>query len=285
MKIIDIKEYTKPQSDIARSKRLFGLLYGIFTGLGYACAVWAFDGYRLNEAHAYFPWNMLIVGAILCALVGGLIGWLTSRMENSLLGVFFWLLFAVFLAWVTVSLPMQITPFIASKLDPQLGNLLTHEREVEFISRFGVTFAWIVPMILIVGVTQLPILEPAVFSTSFFGKIKPFLFSVIIVSLGAVMIDDVIDRQFRNAIISLDKTIQFVVDNKDNPKVDKTLSREMRARSMAEVMEEVSASRNVFIAGFDESLEDVEILVKFEDSWVICEVLYSQPISCKPAMQ
>lgn len=282
MKLMDINEFAKPEEEIARSKRAFGLLYGIIAGLTYAVASYAIDGTILSQSHAYLPWTMLIAGAVLCATACGIFGWLTSHFESSLAGALFWLIAALLLAGITVALPMYIMPFVATKFDPSLASLMIYERNVEFLSRFGVTLAWILPIVLIVGVTQVPILEPAVFATSFFGKMKPFLFSMIIISLGSMMIDDVINKQLRSAVVSLDKTIQFVVDNKGNENVDKALSREMRARSLTGVIDEVSESRYLIVAGFDESLGDLDILVKFEDAWAACEVLYSQPLVCKP---
>jgi len=282
MKLMDINEFAKPEEEIARSKRAYGLLYGIITGLAYAIASYALDATILSQSHAYLPWTMLVAGAILCATACGIFGWLTSYLESSLAGTLFWLIAAFLMAGITVSLPMYIQPFIAARFDPALASLMIYERNVEFLSRFGVTLAWILPIVLIVGVTQVPILEPAVFATSFFGKMKPFLFSIVIISLGAMMIDDVINKQLRGAVVSLDKTIQFVVDNKGNDNVDKTLSREMRARSLTGVIDEVSENRYLIVAGFDESLGDVDILVKFEDAWAACEVLYNQPLVCKP---
>jgi hypothetical protein len=101
-------------------------------------------------------------------------------------------------------------------------------------------------------------------------------------SIGGVVTDNLISTHFRSAITSLDNTIQFVLDNKNNANLDPTLSREMHARSLATVKEDVRESRYLFVGGFDEYLGDINVLVKFDNTWVVCEVLYSQPISCKP---
>jgi hypothetical protein len=83
---------------------------------------------------------MLITGMIFCAILGGIAGWLTVRSESSLLGVIFWIISSFFFAWLMVALPLQINPFIASKLDPQLA-LLNYEKNIEFGLRFGVSVA------------------------------------------------------------------------------------------------------------------------------------------------
>jgi len=282
MKYLNKIDYTKPRPDIIRSRRLLGLLYGMMAGLAFAVSSWGRDGYILSRAHAYFPWTVLITGVILCGVFCGLTGWLTSRMESSIFGVLFWVISSIFLAWLTVALPLQIAPYIASKLDPQLGLLLNYKKDIEFIARFGVAFAWIIPFVLIIGVTQIPMVEPTVFSLSIFGKALPFLFCIIVMSVGGVITDNLINRHFQSAIIALDNTIQFVLDNKDNDNVDPALSREMHARALIIVQEDVQESRHLFVGGFDEYLGDINVLVKFDDKWIVCEVIYSQPISCKP---
>lgn len=272
---------TRPE--IMRLKHKFGMLYGMMAGLTFAGASWGLDGYVLSNSHAYFPWSMLITGLIFCAILGGIVGWLTARSESSLLGVIFWLGSSLFFAWLVVALPLQINPFIASRLDPQLGALLNYGKDIEFVFRFGVSLAWILPFTLIIGVTQLPITEPAVFSTSIFGKIAPLFFCFVVMSISGVITDNLINSHFRAGITSLDNTIQFVLDNENNENIDKALSREMHARSLSAVEEYVQESRHLFVGSYDEYLGDLHVLVKFDDQWVDCNVIYSQPVFCKIA--
>jgi hypothetical protein len=281
MKPLNKFDNLNARPEIIQLKRKFGILYGMVTGLTFAIASWGWDGYQLSDSHAYFPWTMLITGMVFCAIIGGIVGWLTVRSESSLLGVVFWLLSSFFFAWLVVVLPLQINPYIASKLDQQLGALLGNGKNIEFMFRFGVSFAWILPFTLIIGVTQLPISEPAVFSTSIFGKITPLLFCIVVMSIGGVITDTLINSHFRAGIAALDNTIQFVLDNKNNENVDKALSRAVHARSLSTVEEYVQESRYLFVGSYDETLDDLHVLVKFDDEWVDCNVLYSQPVSCK----
>jgi hypothetical protein len=283
MKPLASIETLSSRPDVIRQKRIFGMIYGIMAGLAFAVSSWGWDGYSMSQAHAYFPWNVLITGAVLCGIFGGIIGWLTARMESSLIGIVFWLLGALFFAWLTVALPLQIAPVVASKFDPQLSALLNYDGDIEFASRFGVALAWILPFTVIIGIAQLPVMEPAAFSTSIFGKIAPLLFGMAVISIGGVITDSLINAQFRGAVLALDKTIQFVLDNKDNEGVDPLLAREMHARAFATVEDDMQETRYLVVGSFDETLGDINVLVKFDKIWVMCEVLYNQPISCKPA--
>jgi hypothetical protein len=151
--------------------------------------------------------------------------------------------------------------------------------------RFGVSLAWVLPFVLIVGVTQLPILEPAVFSTSVFGRVIPFFFCIIVMSISGAITDSLINAHFRDAIVSLDRTIQFVLDNKGNENVDPALSRQLHARALTTVEEYVQESRQLFIGSYDEYLGDLHVFVKFDAQWVDCDVLYGQPVTCKVVVQ
>ncbi len=216
MKRLNKFESLNVRPEIIRLKQKFGMLYGMIAGFAFAVSSWGWDGYMLSKSHAYFPWTMLITGVIFCVILGGIVGWLTARSESSLLGAVFWIISSLFFAWLIVALPLQITPFIVSKLDPQLGVLLNYEKGMEFGFRFGISLVWIVPFTLIVGVTQLPIMEPAVFSTSIFGKTTPLFFCVVVMGISGVITDNLINSHFRAAIVFLDNTIQFVLDNQNN---------------------------------------------------------------------
>lgn len=277
-----LNENKNMRLEILRHKRRLGMLYGAAAGISFAVASWGWDGYGLSAAHGYYPWVMFLTGLIFSALFGTISGWLTARFESSLLGALFWLAASAGFAWLMVALPLQINPAIVSALDPQLGALLNYQVGDDFIFRFGASLAWVLPFALLVGVTQLPISESAAFSTSFFGKIAPLFFSILLMGISGTFTDNLVNAHFRDAIVSLDTTIQFVVDNQGNEKPDPVLSRQLHARALWEVKEQVRESRRLFVGGYDENLGEFQVLVKFGDQWTTCLVLYNQPSSCKP---
>jgi hypothetical protein len=225
---------------------------------------------------------MLSVGLVFCAILGGISGWLTARFESSLLGIVFWLIASAGFSWLMVALPLQINPAVVSMLDPQLGALLNYGGGDNFVYRFGASLVWILPFMFLMGVTQLPIAEPAVFSASFFGKISPLFFCILLMGISGTVTANLINEHFRDAIASLDTTIQFVADNKGNENADPTLSRQLYARALWEVNDQVEQSRHLFVGSYDEYFGEFHVLVKFGDQWVDCLVLYNQPNSCKP---
>jgi hypothetical protein len=184
-----------------------------------------------------------------------------------------------------VSLPLQIAPFLISKFNPGLGAFLDYSSDIELPVRFGVALAWIAPFTLIIGVTQLPMIEPAVFSTSVFGKIKPFLFCIIVMGISGFISDNLVNAQLRSAITGMDNAIQFVVENRGNENVDPALARTMHASALRTVEQYVGPQRSLFIGSFDNELGEIHVLVHFDGPWLDCRVLYGQPSTCSTAVE
>jgi hypothetical protein len=269
--------------DVIRSKRLTGLIYGIVSGLAFATAVWGWDGYILSQSHAYLPWLSLSVALVYCAIGGAAAGWLTARFESVLLGSFFWLVSALLFAWLVINLPLQVSPLIVSKINPQLGALLNFPLDAEIGFRIGLAAAWVILFMLVAGVAQLPITESSVYSTSFMGKIIPFFFCIVVISLSGTVADSLINAHFRDAITALDNTIQFTLDNKSNPQMDEALARRMHASSLDAVKEYIGQSRYLFVGSYNNTFGDIHVLILFEDQWVDCTIIYAQLSFCKIA--
>jgi hypothetical protein len=283
MKPLNKPEDLSKQIEIFQLKKKIGAFYGMAAGFAFAAASWGWDGYILNASHGYYPWTMLVIGLTFCVIFGGIIGWLTARSESSLFGVVLWVTASAGFAWLMVALPLQINPALVSKFDPRLGALLNYKEGGEFIYRFCVSLLWILPFMLVVGVTQLPISESAVFSTSIFGKFAPLFFCVLVMGVSGTFTDNLINAHFRDAIVSLDTTIQFVLDNKDNKNVNLARSRELHTGALRKVEEYVRGKRHLFVGSYDGYFGSLHVLVKFDNQWVDCQVLYNQPVSCEPA--
>ncbi len=268
---------TRPE--IQQAKRRYGFTYGLVVGLGFAVATWGVDGYLLSQAHALFPWLKLIVGAILCSSIGGVTGWLAMRLERGLFSMLLWLAAAGLFALLTVALPLQIAPRLTTLLAPSLNGLLKYTFYDSLTARFGVAYVWLAIFVGIVGLLELPMGEPAVFSTSFFGKIAPFLFCLVVVGISGFIVDNLNNEPLRSAIITMDKTIQFVVDNPSNS-ADAETARKMHAASLRDISSLVTPSRQLIIGDYDQYLEQIHVLVHFGDQWVSCLTVYNQPSNC-----
>lgn len=273
-------EDLRNRPDILRLKWRMGMIYGMTVGLVFAVSTWGVDGYLLSQAHAMYPWLKFIVGTVICTIAGGLVGWLVARLEKVILAPIFYLGLALVFAWLIVFLPLQLFPRIVSWLDPETGGLLNYVFHENFNSRFTLAFIWIALFVLLAGILQLPLAEPAAFSTSFFGKIAPLIVCSVIMVINAAVVDSVTNEPLRSPLLILNDTIQFSVDHRGE-EVDRALARAMHMTSLRAVQDVIDQPRKLIVGGFDEWLGQVNVLSRFGNTWVDCAVLYNQPSFCK----
>jgi hypothetical protein len=269
---------TRPE--IIRQIRQYGMMYGLAAGFAFAAASWGVDGYLLRLSHGYLPWTNFLIGVILCMLGGAAAGWLRAWMKHPLPGMLAWLVFGILVAWLTAGLPLEIAPRVVSILEPALAGLLEYETKGQFIWFVTVALIWIAPFIVILGLLQSALVEPAVFSTALYGKVVPIVVCTLVMGIGAVISNSLVSSRFREAIVAMDETIQFVLENRGG-EVDPQLRRKMFAASLRQVEPLLNESRRLFIGGFDEELGIFQVLVRMEDQWARCTVVYNQPTLCK----
>lgn len=268
------------RSDVLREKRIYGIWYGAALGLSFSIFAWGVDSYLLSQTHSLYPWTKFIGGLIPCMVLGGLAGWISARLDKPLLALFVWAAVALSFAWLTVMLPLQITPRLLELLEPGIRGLLHYEYYPAFSARIGVAFAWLVIFVSIAGLLQLPLTDSAVFSMSILGKIAPMLVSLVLMGISGTIIDGLNNELLRTPVQTLDATIQFQVDHRGQ-EITPLESRRMRLGSLRAILELVTPNRQLIVSGYDEQLGEVTVLVKFDRAWVECQVFYGQPVNCK----
>jgi hypothetical protein len=271
---------TRTDSRVLTTKLQRGAEYGALAGLTFAIAMWGYDGYLLQQAHALFPWLKLIVGSLLSPIAGGIVGYLAIRLQNSIASFFLWLLAAAAFALLTVLVPLNVAPAISRILEPDLKVLLHYGIISDFMLRVGVAYAWIVIFTSIAGVLEYPLVDASVFSYSVLGRFIPFLLCLVIMILAGGIADGLNNEPLRSALFSMNSTIQFVSDHQGQ-QVDPKLIRLYHTASLRNVQDLITPERHLVIGSYDELFEQVHVLVKFRSHWVDCLVFYGQPSLCQ----
>jgi hypothetical protein len=270
---------SEKEQHLKQHKQCYGFAVGMTAGLAFASTAWGYDGYLLQQAHAYFPWMKFIIGGLLSMLAGGLAGWLSMRFEKALLGLVFWLAAGGLLAWFTVLVPFVLTPALTGLLAPQVRPLLAYEMYPEMSARIGATYAWIVIAAIITSALQIPLIEQAAFSFRPFGKIIPFLACSFFMLVIGLTTDDFSNQSARAAIIGLDRTIQFSLDHRGE-EIDKNISREMHLAALRTVQDSVSETRRLLMTSYDPLIENIQVAVDFNGQWVNCLTMVGSPLNC-----
>lgn len=280
MKAVLYKEDILQRPEVVHGKRRMGILYGMAVGLSFAAASWGIDGLMLSQSNAFYPWLKFIIGAVICMLAGGIAGWFVARLEKGILALFIYLGLGLVFSWLIVALPFRIFPGVMQWLDPETANLLNYTFYDGFQSRFAIAVAWISLFVVLTGVLQLPLTEPAAFATSFFGKISPLLVCAVVMFINGVIVDTLNNEPLRTAVLHLDNTIEFAVEHQGE-EVDRALARTMRMSSLRAVRDVINQPRKLIVGSYDQYLDQIHVLVRFGSTWADCVVVYNQPSFCE----
>jgi len=280
MKIIppDLPSASRP--DLLRAKHRYGIWFGVAMGVFFALPAWGIDAYLLDNLHAFHPWLKFLIGITTCMTVGGFAGWLSARIDKPLLAVLFWVIAGAVFAWLTIFLPFQIAPRVSSLLEPDLQGLLHYTYYESLSSGFGITYFWIGIFISLAGLLQIPLSDSAVFSPAIAGRVTPMLVALLLMGSCGSIVDDLSNEALRSPIDSINAAIQYSIDHRGQP-VNTVEARALHVGALRAVQDLVTPGRRFIVSGYDEFLGEVQVLVRFDEAWVECTILYDQPGNCE----
>ncbi|HSL43007.1 MAG TPA: hypothetical protein VK897_06220 [Anaerolineales bacterium] len=273
-------ETLSTRSDVLHAKYMYGIWFGVAVGLAFSIFSWAIDAYRLGQMNGLFPWLKFAVGVIPCMLLGAFTGWLSARLDKPILAMVLWVAAASVFAWLAVNIPLQIAPRLVTLLEPGIENLLHYTYYEQFAFRFGVAYFWLAIFAALAGLMQIPLSDSAIFSTSIFARIAPMLVIAVLMAISGSTMDNLNNELLRAPVGAINATIQFFMDHQGED-IDPAVSRRMHLASLRTVRDLVTPERKLIISGYDETLGKVQVLAKFQDAWVECEVMYEQPLYCE----
>jgi len=166
-----------------RKKQLTGFFYGLVAGAVFSLTAWGMDAVKLAGANMAFPFMKFIPALIVCALAGGLAGWLSIRVGHWLVSIILWLLFALLVVWLVLWLPIEGSAELLRFLSPNL----THW--IEYVSIDGLMQFRVVGLIvigipcLLCGVVENNLVEQALAAQGVGGWIAMLLVAALL--LGA----------------------------------------------------------------------------------------------------
>ena len=273
-------EILSTRPDVLRAKHAYGIWFGAALGLTFSIFAWGLDAYALSRMNGLYPWLKFLGGFIPCVLIGGLTGWFSARLDRPFFALLLWGAAASIFAWLTISLPLQITPRILSIADPAIKDLLHYTYYEEFSSRLGIAYVWLAIFVSLAGLLQIPLSDSAVFSTSLFGKIAPMLVTLVLMAICGTIIDTLNNELLRSPIDVVDTTVEFILENRGK-EIDVLEARQMHLGALRSVNDILTPERKFIVSGYDQFLEQVQVLARFEEAWVECELIVNQLISCE----
>jgi hypothetical protein len=269
---------TRP--DVVHAKHIYGLWFGITLGFLFSVFTWGIDAYRLQQMHAFAPWLKFLTGMVPCVVAGGLTGWLAAKLDRPILALVLWAVAGLLFAWLAVNLPLQIIPRLLNIIEPDTQGLLHYTYYQEFSARLGIAYFWLAIFISLAGLMQIPLSDSAVFATSFFGRISPMLVVMILMMIAGTTMDNLNNEKLRSPVDTVDSAVQFSLDHQGQ-KIDPAVYRQRHLASLRTVQDVIGPERKFVVSGYDSLLEQVQVLGRFGNVWVECEIFYNQLLSCE----
>ena len=257
------------------------MLYGMVAGLAFAVFAWGFDAVLLVSAHGALPWVKFLPGLLICLLSGGLIGWITIRLENHLMAIGLWLALALLFSRLILWIPLRISPFFIKILDPDLSAYLSHPYYSDLNQNAWIGFVAIGIVALICGILEINLIEQALFSSGSFAVLVPLLLCFFGFSLIGKTSDSLLTQHLREPVIAVDNLLQFALDNIDQ-EVPADVARSMHLGATTPIEEFLTMKRRLIVRDFDESLGQVDVLIDFSGIRAGCTAIYNQVTHCKP---
>jgi hypothetical protein len=270
--------------ELSRQKQIAGLLYGLAGGLSFAVFAWGIDGLLLARAHGAFPWVKFIPGLVICLISGGLVGWLTIKLNQIFLGIIAWVAMALLYSQMIIWLPIRVAPALIKLSNVSLGEYLKYPYYPELNQHLWFGFAIIAIVAIINGLLERILVEQALFTSGKYAIIVPMVVCALSFGLAGNTGDSLMNKNFREPIQIVDELIQFAQDNVGK-EVPGDVARAMHLGALNTVKEYVVRDRKLILSNFDQYMGQVDVLVDFEGKWVKCTTIFNQVTNCKPALE
>jgi hypothetical protein len=266
-------------ASFARKKQRIGFFYGLVAGAVFSITAWGVDAIMLASAHVALPFAKFVPGLLLCALAGGLAGWLSIRIGNWLASIILWLLFGGLLVWLVLWLPVNGSAQLLRSLSPNLTHWIEYP-PIDRLAQFRVIGMIVIGIpSLLCAILENTLVDQTMSAQAAGGWIAMLLAAGLLMGAAGFAADELLNRHFREPAQALSQMLDFAAENQGNS-VEKTLARRMRLSVAKPLGNLVKEPRKMTLIAFDSMLGQMDFLIDFRGTWARCKVIYSQPTQC-----
>jgi hypothetical protein len=255
-----------------------GALIGVLSGLGYALGAWGVESVLLSTANGMYPFLKLLIGALLCALIGTLARVLCRRAGSLFLQLAVWAGAGVLFNRISIYLNFPGMQKLLGLLDAQLAPYINYPLDYGVSTRgmlmlvitlvacglFGLFFTFAVEAYVIHESARrwLPLLlwMGAFFAAGYLGA-----------SLNT--------NPMRDAVVQTDKSIQFAIEHagEDLP----TETKSALGLFGLKVLEPYLGTPYRLISGsYDTQLVNIKVLAEIGERYALCPVINNRLGTC-----
>ncbi len=271
-------EYNK----IKAERALNGFIYGVLAALAFSAAAWGYDDLLLAQASGGLPWLKFAIGGGITMLFGGFVGWLTAKLDNTLVGFIGWLLNGIVFGWLVSHLPFNISAWVLQITNHPLYHLATFPYPENIWRRMLIVYGLLVIVASLVGILETNLVESA--STAYSSFMRWLLLAVCIplFAVAGSEADFYINQPLRKPVLAIHELIQNGIQNEITPFNSKQVA-QMRLRALGPIQDYIHRPYKLYMGSYDtEYLDTFNILADFDGEWAQCSVMIDAPSNCKP---
>ena len=261
------------------SNRWTGLIFGLLAGLALWMVAWGFDGWALARSDGILPWAKTLLGAACVLLPLSLLGWLSIRLQHEAVLAALWLTAGVLFGWVAAQIAFRLFPLFLARWAPDAARFITYEYGYGPSGRGVLASISCGLIFFLAGVLIQPLVEGwnrALYPAT---RVLSILAWIGLFALSGAAANSLIHRPLTDPIAVIDNLITFRLS--DAAAMDTALAKRLHASALNAVEDLLPRRHRLVVAGYDEAVTTVRVLVDFEGHWVECTLIGNQPIYCR----
>ncbi len=178
---------------------------GVLSSLAFALVAWGPHGLALATAHAALPWVPLQVGGFFALVVGGITGWMSSKLKGQGTRLIAWLLAGILLAWLVYYQASQGYVLALQAFSPAASQDIAYQ--LPFFPTPNLLIAYGGMLLAgLLGALLIRRLRPTIRLTS--RSNRTWIAALILTyAVGGLIVDASINRPIREPILQLNRAI------------------------------------------------------------------------------
>ena len=106
------------------------------------------------------------------------------------------------------------------------------------------------------------------------------LFTLVLMAICGTIVDGLNNEKLRSPVDAVNLTTQFMLDHRGG-EIDPALSRRMHLGALRTLEHLIAHERKFIVSGYDQYLEQVQVLARLDKAWVECDLVVNQLIRCE----
>lgn len=265
---------------IRQGRQSQGFLFGLIAGATLLVTVWGIDAMALHRAGALLPWARLVFAALCILLPFGAIGWLSTYGRSTILSGLLWLAVGLGFGWFAAQVTFRFLPWAIAEWAPGASRFLSFEYSVGPSTRALLSSIICGVIFFFAGVMCIHLEEGASVGAYPASRWLSVIAWIAFFAVSGAAVDSLLHQPLRSPATAVHDLISFRTSSPEAMETDE--AKRLHARVLNPLEDLLSLPYRIVVAGYDETMTFVRVVVVFDGIWARCTMMATQPIFCEP---